>query len=351
MQSPPRSNEPSASNEKQSGTQPGRHRSQPQGTSQNAPQSASQGAGRYAPSPSGDLHFGNLRTALLSWLYARSTGRQFFMRVEDIDQQRSSMDAAQHQLEDLDHLGLEWDGEVIYQQDRYSAYEEALAKLPHYECYCSRKDIQEASRAPHAIPGQYPGTCRNLSEEERKAQRALLVDASRIPALRLRSEVSSFTVHDELAGNYTGEVDDMILRRGGNANQMGPLGPDWAYNLAVVVDDGEQGIDQVVRGDDLLSSAPRQAYLAQLLGYDIPQYVHVPLVLNHEGKRLAKRDGAVTLREMLEESDLASIIGHLAQSLGYEGIGNADELLEAFDPVEFAQHGSAHKPFTWTNLL
>ena len=147
MQSPPRSNEHSTGNEKQTGTQPGRHRSQPQG----AQQDASQGAGRYAPSPSGDLHFGNLRTALLSWLYARSTGRQFFMRVEDIDQQRTSMDSAQRQLEDLDHLGLEWDGEVIYQQDRYSAYEEALAKLTHYESYCSRKDIQEASRAPHEI--------------------------------------------------------------------------------------------------------------------------------------------------------------------------------------------------------
>ena len=201
------------------------------------------------------------------------------MRVEDIDQQRSSMESAQRQLEDLTQLGLRWDGQVIYQHDRYGAYEAALAKLSHYECYCSRKDIQEAARAPHAIPGQYPGTCRDLSDEERAEKRALLADASRVPALRLRAEVSSFTVQDELAGDYTGDVDDMILRRGGNANQMGPLGPDWAYNLAVVVDDGEQGIDQVVRGDDLLSSAPRQAYLATLLGYEVPQFVHVPLVL------------------------------------------------------------------------
>lgn len=311
--------------------------------------SSGTGAGRYAPSPSGDLHFGNLRTAVLAWLFARSTGRQFLMRVEDIDQQRSSMESAQRQLGDLAALGIEWDGQVIYQHDRYGAYDAALAKLPHYECYCSRKDIQEAARAPHAIPGQYPGTCRDLSDEEREEKRALLADASRVPALRLRAGVSNFTVQDELLGEYTGEVDDMILRRGGNANQMGPLGPDWAYNLAVVVDDGEQGIDQVVRGDDLLSSAPRQAYLATLLGYDVPTYVHVPLVLNSEGQRLAKRDGAVTLRELLEEAPIESVIGQLASSLGYEGTTTAEGLKEAFDPVEFAATDAARSPYTWAN--
>ena len=336
----PHSTNPETTQDTKPSAQPGRHHSEPH--------SNTQGAGRYAPSPSGDLHFGNLRTALLAWLYARSTNRQFFMRVEDIDQQRSTPESAQRQLEDLDQLGLEWDGEVIYQQDHYGIYEKALAKLPHYECYCSRKDIQEAASAPHAIPGQYPGTCRDLSDEERAKKRALLGRASRVPALRLRSEVSTFTVFDELAGEYTGDVDDMILRRGGNANQIGPLGPDWAYNLAVVVDDAEQGIDQVVRGDDLLSSAPRQAYLAQLLGYDIPQYVHVPLVLNDKGKRLAKRDGAVTLREMLKTTDIESVISQLAQSLGYFRIRSADELLDVFDPHEFAQRDAAHQPFTWT---
>ena len=311
--------------------------------------SSGTGAGRYAPSPSGDLHFGNLRTAVLAWLFARSTGRQFLMRVEDIDQQRSSMESAQRQLDDLAALGIEWDTKVIYQHDRYGAYEAALAKLPHYECYCSRKDIQEAARAPHAIPGQYSGTCRDLSDAEREEKRALLADTSRVPALRLRAEVSSFTVHDELLGEYTGDVDDMILRRGGNANQIGPLGSDWAYNLAVVVDDGDQGIDQVVRGDDLLSSAPRQGYLATLLGYDVPNYVHVPLVLNSAGQRLAKRDGAVTLREVLEDSSIESVIGQLASSLGYEGTTTAEGLKEAFDPVEFAATDAARSPYTWTN--
>ena len=218
-------------------------------------------AGRYAPSPSGDLHLGNLRTALLAWLYARSSGRRFLVRVEDIDTQRSSRESARRQLEDLATLGLDWDGEVICQQDRYAAYEEALAQLPTYECYCSRKDIREASRAPHAIPGQYPGTCRNLTEDQRAAKRAELAAQNRQPALRLLADVPTFTIHDALHGTYTGDVDDFILRRGGQDT-------GWAYNLAVVVDDAFQGIDQVVRGDDLLSSAPRQAYLASLLGIE-----------------------------------------------------------------------------------
>ena len=176
--------------------------------------SATTGAGRYAPSPSGDLHFGNLRTALLAWLFARSTGRRFVVRVEDIDKQRSSQEAAERQLADLRALGLDWDGEVIYQHDRDAAYEQALAQLPTYECYCSRKDIREASRAPHAIPGQYPGTCRNLTEDQRAAKRAELAAQNRQPALRLLADVPTFTIHDTLHGTYTGDVDDFILRRG-----------------------------------------------------------------------------------------------------------------------------------------
>lgn len=287
-------------------------------------------AGRYAPSPSGDLHCGNLRTALLSWLFARWSGRRFYLRVEDIDTQRSSPESAARQQEDLQAIGLDWDGQVLCQQDRFAAYEAVLEKLPHYECYCSRKDIQEASRAPHTIPGQYPGTCRELNEQAREAKRAELVAAGRVPALRLRADRGGFTVHDYHYGTYTGEVDDFILRRGGNANQH----QDWAYNLAVVVDDAYQGVDQVVRGDDLLFSAPRQAYLAHLLGYAIPGYVHVPLVLNSEGRRLSKRDGAVTLRQLLETSSVEQVVGQLAASLGLSGARTAGEILERFDPAQ-----------------
>lgn len=283
-------------------------------------------AGRYAPSPSGDLHFGNLRTALLAWLFARHTGRAFLMRVEDIDTQRSSPESAQRQLEDLQALDIDWDGPVTYQSENTARYQAALAQLPTFECYCSRKDIQEASSAPHAVPGHYPGTCRDLSDSQRGEKRAELSGQNRVPAIRLRADTDHFTVQDHYLGSYTGDVDDFILRRGGQQ-------PDWAYNLAVVVDDGAQQVDQVVRGDDLLSSAPRQAYLATLLGIQVPEYVHVPLVLNAHGKRLAKRDGAVTLREMLADAEVNSVVEKLAASLGYPGITSPAQLLARFDPA------------------
>lgn len=297
------------------------------------------GAGRYAPSPTGDLHFGNLRTALLAWLFARTTGRDFFIRVEDVDTQRSSSESAERQLEDLQALGITWDEAPEYQRDKFDNYQRILDRLPHYECYCSRKDIQEAASAPHAIPGQYPGTCRNLSDVERAAKREELKAQGRVPSLRLKAEVSQWTVHDFYAGEYTGAVDDMILRRGGNANQ----GQDWAYNLAVVVDDASRGIDQVVRGDDLLPSAPRQAYLAHLLGYEPPEYVHVPLVLNAEGKRLAKRDGAVTLRDMRAQgvSD-ADVVEKLGESIGIAGARTVADMVERFDPRLLSR-----EPYVW----
>lgn len=300
------------------------------------------GCGRYAPSPSGDLHFGNLRTAMLAWLCARASGRSFVVRVEDIDTQRSSMESAQRQLEDLATLGLDWDGEVVYQSQRYELYDAALETLRErglvFECYCSRKDVLEASRAPHSIPGHYPGTCRDLSDAQRQQRRTELAQQGRIPALRLRADVREFPVMDSLRGRYVGDVDDMILRRGGNATQIGPNGPDWAYNLVVVVDDAHQGVDQVVRGDDLLPSTPRQAYLASLLGYPVPEYVHVPLVINEKGERLAKRDGAVTLREMLQEMTVADVVQHMAASLGIapEGVETAHDVLQRFDPAQLS---------------
>lgn len=271
---------------------------------------------------------------MLSWLFARSTGRDFHMRVEDIDTQRSSADSAQRQLEDMSLIGLDWDS-LTFQHERFHLYEAALKKLETYECYCSRKDIQHAASAPHAIPGHYPGTCRDLSEEQRTNKREELASQGRVPAIRLRANTDAATFHDYFLGEQTGEVDDMILRRGGQQ-------PDWAYNLAVVVDDGEQGIDQVVRGDDLLSSAARQAHLATLLGIKVPQYVHVPLVLNDQGKRLAKRDGAVTLREMLASgATKADVVRALGASISLEG-HTMGELLEQFEPARVPR-----EPYFW----
>jgi glutamyl-tRNA synthetase len=261
------------------------------------------GAGRFAPSPSADLHIGNLRTAVLAWLFARSTGRRFLVRVEDLDD-RTHDDVARRQLADLAAIGITWDEEPEWQsrhRDRYDLVVDGLiARGLVYECYCSRRDILSAPHAPHAPQGAYPGTCRELTDSERDVRR----ETGRPPALRLRADVTEFTVTDLVHGSYTGVVDDFVLRRGDGVP---------AYNLAVVVDDAVSGVDQVVRGDDLLSSSPRQAYLGELLGHPQPVYAHVPLVLNHEGKRLAKRDGAVTLAELGADTAQAQI----AESLGF----------------------------------
>lgn len=298
-------------------------------------------AGRYAPSPSGDLHFGNLRTAVLAWLFARQTDRACYLRIEDIDSERSSMESAARQISDLEALGLNFDPPVTYQSDNDERYRAALGKLDVYECYCTRRDIREAASAPHAQPGMYPGTCRDLTEAQREAKRAELAEQGRMPALRLRAGCAEWSVRDFYAGEVVGAVDDVILRRGGNLNQA--QAGDWAYNLAVVVDDGEQGVDQVVRGDDLMFSAPAQAYLAHLLGYQEPEYVHVPLVVNAEGRRLAKRDGAVTLREMLREKEIAEVVGQIAVSIGCPGVESVDGLLTQFDPGALPR-----EPWVWS---
>ncbi|MGH3645007.1 MAG: tRNA glutamyl-Q(34) synthetase GluQRS [Mycobacterium sp.] len=280
-------------------------------------------AGRFAPSPSADLHIGNVRTAVLAWLFARSTGRRFLIRVEDLDD-RTSDDVAARQLRDLAAVGLGWDEPPEYQSAHERRYDAVVGDLVArgltYECHCSRKDIQQAPRAPHAPEGAYPGTCRYLTDEERTARRA----TGRPPALRLRSEVAEFTVTDLLHGDYTGVVDDFVLRRGDGVP---------AYNLAVVVDDAANGVDQVVRGDDLLSSSPRQAYLGSLLGCPQPVYAHVPLVLNGDGKRLAKRDGAVTVGDIGAPRALARI----AASLGF-GSATLDGMLSEFDPARLPRH-------------
>lgn len=290
-------------------------------------------SGRYAPSPSGDLHFGNLRTAALAWLFARHRDLGFLLRVEDIDEQRSSPESARRQLADLAAIGVTWDNDPpLYQSQRYPAYEAALGLLPTFECYCTRRDIQEAARAPHAAPGAYPGTCRDLTDLERARKRAELAEAGRTPAVRLRAEVTRWRVEDRLRGEYIGEVDDFVLRRGGQE-------PGWAYHLAVVVDDGHQQVTQVVRGDDLLDSAPRQAYLSHLLGQPPVEFVHVPLVLNEAGRRLAKRDGAVTLREM---GEVAGVVEKLCSSLGYDGATSLAEVSESFDPARVPA-----EPFIW----
>jgi glutamyl-tRNA synthetase len=278
--------------------------------------------GRFAPSPTGTLHVGNLRTALLAWLFARSPGARFLVRIEDLDQGRVQTGAAERQLRDLRAIGLDWDGEVVYQSHRHDAYEAALERLlaagDLYECFCTRAEIRAAASAPHGpLPeGAYPGTCLRLTEAERRRKRA----GGRPPALRVRANDARVAFTDRLHGRQEGVVDDFVVRR----NDGAP-----AYNLAVIVDDAWQGIGEVVRGDDLLDTTPRQLYLAERLGLEPPTYAHVPLVLGPDGARLAKRHGAVTLDEL----DAGAAVRWMATTLGLDGATTATEMRERFDPA------------------
>lgn len=290
--------------------------------------------GRFAPSPTGDLHLGNLRTALLAWLFARSSGGRFLLRVEDLDPVRSTDDHEARQLADLAALGLDWDGPVVRQSARRHRHDAALAELEArgltYPCWCSRREIRQASEAPHGEElGAYPGTCRDLAAAERAEREA----SGRPAAVRLRAGEAVVTIVDRLCGEVTAVVDDVVLRR----NDGVP-----AYNLAVVVDDADQGVEEVVRGDDLLPSTPRQAHLADLLGLARPAWAHVPLVLGADGDRLAKRHGAVTLTGLAAEGvDAGQVRSRLAASVGLAAPGepvSMHQLLERFDPAALPRH-------------
>jgi glutamyl-tRNA synthetase len=298
-------------------------------------------SGRFAPSPTGTLHLGNLRTALLAWLYARSQGAPFLLRVEDLDTGRVRPHFEAQQLADLRALGLDWDGEVVRQSERLDRYAAALAQLDAagalYPCWCTRAEIREAASAPHGeLPeGHYPGTCRRLTA----AQRADREAQGRPPALRVAADAARVAFTDRLHGPQEGVVDDFVVRRNDGA---------FAYNLAVVVDDGAQAIGEVVRGDDLLDSTPRQLWLAERLGLPAPRFTHVPLVLGGDGARLAKRHGAVTLGDRLElGEDATNVRARLARSVGLAAPDERPspaELVARFDPEGFAPPPSGPLP-------
>jgi glutamyl-tRNA synthetase len=281
------------------------------------------------------LHLGNLRTALVAWLSARSQSGRFIVRFEDLDLVTANRDHEATQLSDLAALGLDWDGPVVRQSERFDLYDEMVDRLAElgrvYPCYCTRREIREAIAAPHGdLPdGAYPGTCRQLGESARRAHR----DAGRSSAMRLLSSGERYAWTEHLAGNCEGGVDDVVLRR----NDGVP-----AYNLAVVVDDAAQGVTEVVRGDDLLSSTPRQRLLIDLLGLSPPTHLHVPLALAPDGARLAKRHGAVTLEDLaLRGLGAADVRGLLAVSLGLAAVGeraSMDELVDRFDVDKLSCH-------------
>lgn len=289
--------------------------------------------GRFAPSPTGPLHVGNLRTALLAWLFARVDGGRFLIRVEDLDPVSSREALVEAHLADLAALGLDHDGDITRQSDAAvrARHEAAVGRLDDdgllYPCFCSRREVAEAASAAHGpLPeGAYPGTCRDLTDDERAERAAQRAD--RGPALRVRADLALVTATDRLHGRYTGLVDDFVVRRGDGVP---------AYNVAVVVDDAAQGIDEVVRGDDLLEGTPRQVWLHGVLGLPVPAYAHVPLVLGPDGERLAKRHGSVTRRELEAEGWSAErLLGVLGASLGLAGASEAVTaavLLDRFDP-------------------
>ena len=290
--------------------------------------------GRFAPSPTGRLHLGNLRTALLAWLFARAAGSRFVVRMEDLDAVVSRPEHEAGQLADLAAIGVDWDGPVVHQSARSELYADAIARLEAleatYPCYCTRREIQAAASAPQGPQpdGAYPGTCRSLSASARRQRER----EGRRPALRLRADGAVVTVVDRQLGALTTTIDDVVLRRNDGTA---------AYNLAVVVDDQAQGITEVVRGDDLWPSTPRQAHLARLLGYAPVSYAHVPMVLAPDGSRLAKRHGAVTLADRVSLGDTPDVVRR--RLLHSVGLDDGASLLARFDPAQLPR-----EPWTLT---
>lgn len=303
--------------------------------------------GRYAPSPTGTLHLGNLRTALLAWLFARSAGGAFVLRVEDLDHPRVRSGAATRMLDDLRWLGLDWDeGPDVgglhgpYTQSmRHALYDGALAHLRArglvYPCYCTRAELHALSHIASAPQGpqgddapRYPGTCRDLTARQRQRRER----EGRRPALRFRATDGEIAFDDVIAGpqreQVAATVGDFVVRRSDGI---------VAYQLAVVVDDALMGITQVVRGADLLSSTARQLALFDALGYRRPQFfAHVPLALDTTGTRMAKRDAAAGIGDTRKRGlDHRLVLGALAASAGIWPHGepaSLDQLLAAFDP-------------------
>lgn len=299
--------------------------------------------GRYAPSPSGELHLGNLRTALVAWCSARACGGTLLLRIDDLDPDRSREAFVESQLEDLRLLGIDWDGEPQRQSTRRARYADALRQLDQlgttYPCFCSRADVRAAATAPHGsgngppaaagcagVPGElrYPGTCARLDT----ATAAARVAAGEPYCLRLRADGAVRGFDDALLGRVDAVVDDVVVRRRDGVA---------AYNLATTVDDHDAAITELVRGADLAPSTAVQLLLAELLDLAAPtRFAHVPLVLGPDGARLAKRHGAASLGELAQRGiTVDRVRALLAVSIGIdvagELLGDLSDLPATFD--------------------
>ncbi|QAY65693.1 tRNA glutamyl-Q(34) synthetase GluQRS [Paenibacillus protaetiae] len=295
--------------------------------------------GRFAPTPSGEMHIGNAWTALLAWLQIRRAGGTFILRMEDIDKPRSRPHLAAQALDDLRWLGLDWDegpdiggpSSPYTQSERLPYYEEALHTLEQngllYPCFCSRAELLAVASAPHGLSSEgpaYAGTCRHLSDEERR-QKAL----SKTPSLRFRMPDEPVTVDDGIAGLQhfpAGAGGDFVVKRADGI---------ISYQLAVVVDDALMGITDVLRGYDLMDSTPRQLMLYRALGYTAPRFAHVPLFMGTDGKRLAKRHGDLSIAALHAKGiPPERITGWLAALAGLAEPGEsiaASQLIERFE--------------------
>lgn len=287
--------------------------------------------GRFAPTPSGRMHLGNVFSALLAWLSIKGKGGEMVLRMEDLDTQRTSGEYAEILREDLTWLGLTWDRETPAQSSRSDVYDRYFNMLGDmgllYPCYCTRSQLHSVN-APHLSDGTYvyPGTCRNLTSAQRDAFR-------RAPAWRVQVPDRLWKLHDFVQGdsqwNLKTDCGDMVVRRADGV---------YVYQLAVTVDDGEAGVTEVVRGMDLLSSAPRQMYLQELWGFPHPEYAHVPMLLAPDGRRLSKRDQDLDLGKLRKVFSPHQLIGILAFHAG---------LLDAPEAVS-AQELAAH--FSWEKV-
>ena len=284
--------------------------------------------GRFAPTPSGRMHLGNVFAGLVAWLSVRSRGGAMVLRMEDLDTQRTSADFADILRDDLRWLGLNWDVETAPQSQRSEVYDRYFEKMMDegllYPCYCTRSQLHSVN-APHLSDGTYvyPGTCRTLTEPP----------VGRKPAWRVMVPDREWSIRDRVQGDYSLNLatgcGDMVVRRADGV---------YVYQLAVTVDDGESGVTEVVRGMDLLSSAPRQMYLQELLGFAHPEYGHVPMLLAPDGRRLSKRDRDLDLGELRKRMTAEELIGHLAFAAG---------LIDKDAAISAAELASE---FTWDRL-
>ncbi|MNZ42178.1 Glutamate--tRNA ligase 1 [compost metagenome] len=312
--------------------------------------------GRFAPTPSGDMHLGNAKIALLSWLQMRAVDGVYILRIEDIDTQRSSRHIAERIMEDLHWLGLDWDegpdskmvepSKSYWQSERASFYEEALSKLHSfgllYPCYCSRAGLLAVGDAPHGLSSEgipYAGTCRELTREEQMSK-----EIHKTPSLRFTLGNDGVTFVDGITGPQTFSPQssgDFVVRRADGL---------YSYQLAVTVDDALMGITDVLRGDDLLDSTPRQLWLYDALGLTPPSYSHVPLIYGEDGHRLAKRHGDLGISALRSSgAKPEKIVGWLAY---ISGLIDRPEPVAAADLIsDFTLESISHGPFILTDAL